>query len=126
MRGSGSREKPGKGFGGGGRGDVLLRPNSPAPWSSGLGPSHPCAKCGTDTAGIAIGGLCAHCTRRLNRRGTQIARPVGIGTTAPPAGDVALAPPLEPTARLVGVASVLLWYVLTFLIAKRITLEWIK
>ena len=36
---------------------MLLRPSSPAPWLSGSGPSHPCAKCGADTAGIAIGGL---------------------------------------------------------------------
>jgi len=51
---------------------------------------------------------------------------VAIGTTAPLAVYVALALPVEPTARLVGVASVLLWYVLTFMIAKRVTLEWIK
>ena len=105
---------------------MLIRPNSPAPWSSGLGPSHPCAKCGTDTAGIAIGGLCANCTRLLNRRASKVARLVALGTTVPLAVYVALALPVEPTARLVGVASVLLWYVLTFLIAKRVTLEWIK
>ncbi len=105
---------------------MLRRPNSPAPWLSGLGPSHPCAKCGTDTAGIAIGGLCANCTRLLARRATKVARLVAIGTTVPLAVYVALALPVERTARLVGAASVLLWYVLTFLIAKRVTLEWIK
>ena len=105
---------------------MLLRPNSPAPWSSGLGPSHPCAKCGTDTAGIAIGGLCANCTRLLARRASKIARLVAMGTTVPLAVYVALALPVERTARLIGAASVLLWYVLTFLIAKRVTLEWIK
>jgi hypothetical protein len=105
---------------------VLLRPNSPAPWSSGLGPSHPCAKCGETTAGIAIGGLCPNCTRLLERRATRIARLVAIGTTLPLAGYVALALPVERTARLVGAACVLLWYVLTFLIAKRVTREWLK
>jgi len=105
---------------------VLLRPNSPAPWLSGLGPSHPCAKCGTDTPGIAIGGLCANCTRLLEGRATKIARLVAIGTTLPLAVYVALALPVERTARLVGAASVLLWYALTFLIAKRVTLEWLK
>jgi len=105
---------------------VLLRPNSPAPWSSGLGPSHPCAKCGKDTAGIAIGGLCPNCTRLLNRRASRIARFVAIGTTLPLAVYLALALPVERTARLVGAACVLLWYVLTFLIARRVTLEWIK
>ena len=105
---------------------MLLRPNSPAPWLSGLGPSHPCAKCGTDTRGIAIGGLCANCTRVLARRATKIARLVAIGTTMPLAVYVALALPVDRTARLVGAVSVLVWYVLTFLIAKRVTLEWIK
>ena len=105
---------------------MLLRPNSPAPWLSGLGPSHPCAKCGTDTPGIAIGGLCANCTRVLQRRATKIARLVAIGTTIPLAVYVALALPVERTARLIGAASVFLWYVLTFLIAKRVTLEWLK
>jgi hypothetical protein len=105
---------------------VLLRPNSPAPWFSGLGPSHPCAKCGTDTPGIAIGGLCANCTRLLQRRASKIARLVAIGTTIPLAVYVALALPVERTARLVGAVSVLLWYVLTFLIAKRVAWEWMK
>jgi hypothetical protein len=34
--------------------------------------------------------------------------------------------PVERTARLVGAVSVVLWYALTFLIAKRVTLEWLK
>jgi hypothetical protein len=96
------------------------------PWSSGLGPKHPCAKCGTETAGIAIGGLCQNCTRLLDRRAGRIARLVAIGTTAPLAGYVAWTLPVERTARLVGAVGVLLWYVLTFLIAKRVTLEWMK
>ena len=105
---------------------MLLRPSSPAPWLSGLGPKHPCAKCGADTPGIAIGGLCASCTRLLERRASKIARLVAIGTTVPLAVYVAVSLPVERTARLVGAVSVLLWYVLTFLIAKRVTWEWIK
>jgi len=105
---------------------VLLRPSSPAPWLSGSGPSHPCAKCGTDTPGIAIGGLCPSCTRLLERRAGKIARLAAMGTTVPLAVYVTLSLPRDPTSRLVGVASVLLWYVLTFLIAKRVTLEWMK
>jgi len=34
--------------------------------------------------------------------------------------------PADRTARLVGAASVVLWYGLTFLIGKRIALEWVK
>lgn len=91
-----------------------------------MGPSHPCAKCGTDTPGIAIGGLCANCARALERRASKVGRLVAIGTTAPLAVYVALTLPVERTARIVGAASVLLWYVLTFLIAKRVTVEFLK
>ena len=70
--------------------------------------------------------MCANCTRLLKRRATKIARLVAIGTTIPLAVYVAVALPVERTARLVGAVSVLLWYVLTFVIAKRVTLEWIK
>jgi len=105
---------------------MLLRPSSPAPWLSGLGPSHPCARCGTDTPGIAIGGLCASCARLLQRRAGKIGRLVAIGTTVPLAVYVALTLPVERTARIVGAASVLLWYALTFVIAKRVTMEWLK
>lgn len=105
---------------------MLLRPSSPAPWLSGLGPSHPCAGCGTDTPGIPIGGLCPSCTRALERRASKIARLVAIGTTAVLAVYFAVTLPVERTARIVGAVTVLLWYVLTFLIAKRVTLEWIK
>ncbi len=105
---------------------MLLRPSSPAPWSSGLGPKHPCAKCGTDTPGIAIGGLCPSCSRLLERRASKIARLVAIGTTVPLAVYVALSLPVERTARVVGAACVLLWYTLTFVIAKRVTMEWLR
>ena len=101
---------------------MLPRTSSPAPWP--VGPKHPCAKCGEFVAGIAIGGLCASCTRAVERRAARIGRFVAIGTTLPLAVYVAWALPAERTARLVGAASVLLWYVLTFLIGKRIALEW--
>ena len=91
-----------------------------------MGPSHPCAKCGEGTPGIAIGGLCQNCLRLLHRRATRVARLVSLGTTLPLAVNVGMALPVEQTARLVGAACILLWYVLTFQIAKRVTLEFLK
>jgi hypothetical protein len=105
---------------------VLRPPISPPPWSSGLGPKHPCAKCGTDTPGIPIGGLCENCRRDRGRRATRIARLVAIGTTVPLAGYVAWSLPVDRTARLVGAAAALLWYALTFIIARRVAIEWLK
>ena len=103
----------------------MLRPTiSPALWP--VGPKHPCAGCGEFVAGIAIGGLCPSCARAAERRAARIGRLVAIGTALPLAVYVAWALPAERTARLVGAASALLWYVLTFLIAKRVALEWMK
>ena len=103
----------------------MLRPTiSHAPWP--VGPKHPCAKCGEFVAGIAIGGLCPSCARLAERKAARVGRLVAIGTTLPLAAYVAWTLPAERTARLVGAASALLWYVLTFLIAKRVALEWMK
>ena len=103
----------------------MLRPtSSPAPWP--VGPKHPCAGCGEFVAGIAIGGLCPSCTRLVQGKAARIARLVAIGTTLPLAVYVTWALPAERTARLVTAGSILLWYVLTFLIAKRVAWEWLK
>ena len=103
----------------------MLRPtSSPAPWP--VGPKHPCAGCGAFVAGIVIGGLCPSCARVAERRAARIGRLVAIATTLPLGAYVAWSLPAERTARFVGAASVVLWYVLTFLIAKRVALEWMK
>jgi hypothetical protein len=103
----------------------VLRPTiSHAPWP--VGPKHPCARCGEFVAGIAIGGLCPSCARLAEHKAARVGRLVAIGTTLPLAAYVAWTLPAERTARLVGAASALLWYVLTFLIGKRIALEWMK
>ena len=103
---------------------MLPQTSSPAPWP--VGPRHPCAKCGEFVAGIAIGGLCASCARAVERRAARIARLVAIATTLPLAAYVAWTLPADRTVRLVSAGSALLWYVLTFLIAKRVALEWLK
>ena len=103
---------------------MLQPPILRAPWP--VGPSHPCRSCGELTPGIAIGGLCGACTRRIQRRASRVSRLVAMGTTVPLAVYVALSLPRDPTARLVGAASVLLWYVLASLIARRVTWEWMK
>jgi hypothetical protein len=55
-----------------------------------------------------------------------MARLVAVGTTLPLAVYVALTVPVERTARIVVAGGVLLWYVCTFLIAKRVAMEWMK
>jgi hypothetical protein len=98
--------------------------SSPAPWPAGY--SHPCAKCGTETAGIAVGGLCADCARRIKARAARLGRWGAIATTLPLALYETLSLPPTREARIVGAAGVVIWYVLTSLIGRRIAWEWLK
>ena len=76
--------------------------------------------------GLEVGGICADCWARLTQRAARIARWVAMGTTLPLALYMSLTLPPQRTARLLGVVSVLIWYVLTSLIARRVALEWLK
>lgn len=76
--------------------------------------------------GLAVGDRCADCTRLLARRVGRISRWVAMGTTLPLAVYVAVTLPADRPARLVGAAAVVIWYVLTSLIARRVAWEWLK
>jgi hypothetical protein len=76
--------------------------------------------------GLAVGGICSVCWRRIVRRATRVSRWVAIGTTLPLAVYMTLTLPPQRTARLIGVVSVVTWYVLTAIIARRVALEWMK
>jgi len=78
------------------------------------------------TAAIPVGGLCEDCHRRVKRRAAQIARWVAIGTTIPLAVYVTLTLPRTREARIVGATAVVIWYVLTSLIVRRVAWEWLK
>lgn len=58
-------------------------------------------------------------------------RRVAIVTTLLIAGYViftlrSVAPAWQPTARIVGATAVVMWYLLTYRIVKRVALEWMK
>jgi hypothetical protein len=76
--------------------------------------------------GLGVGGICSDCWAALVRRAARIAQWVAVGTTFPLALYMTLSLPHERTARLLGVATVLIWYMLTSLIARRVALEWMK
>jgi cytochrome c biogenesis protein ResB len=62
----------------------------------------------------------------VRRRAARIARWAAFGTTLPLAVYVTLTMPRDPTARFVGAAAVVMWFVLTSLIARRVAREWMK
>ena len=76
--------------------------------------------------GLAVGGICTVCWAKVVRRSRKISRWVAISTTLPLALYMTLSLPHDRTSRLVGAVSVLAWYMLTSLIARRVALEWMK
>ena len=83
------------------------------------------------TAGIAVGELCAKCARGVERQASRVGRLTAIVTTLLLGAYVILtlrsvAPAWQATARIVGAVAVVVWYLLTYRIAKRIALEWLK
>src|ERR1041385_5473849 len=72
-------------------GAVLRPPTSPGLWPGAS--SHPCARCGEITAGIALGELCAKCSRDVTRKASRIGRLMAIVTTLLVAGYLMLTLP---------------------------------
>jgi hypothetical protein len=112
---------------------VYRPPSSPAPWSGGSSPvpSHACARCGELTPGIGIGDLCPRCTKDVAKKASRIGRVAAVVTTLLVAGYVilrlrAVTPAWQATARTVGAVAVVVWYLLTYRIVKRVALEWLK
>ncbi len=83
------------------------------------------------TAGIAVGEQCARCVHVVARKASRIGRLVAAATTLALVGYLVVAlrmvaPPWGATARTVGAVAAVAWYLLTYRIARRVALEWVK
>jgi len=83
------------------------------------------------TAGIGLGDLCPRCVQDVTRKASRIGRLVAVVTTLLLAGYLvvtlrAVAPGWQTTARTVGAAAAVAWYLLSYRIVQRIALEWLK
>lgn len=76
--------------------------------------------------GLAVGGICSECWRTLQRRAAHLSRWVAMGTTLPFAIYLMVSLPAERNARLMGLVAVLIWYILSSLITRRVAVEWFK
>jgi hypothetical protein len=76
--------------------------------------------------GLGVGGICADCWRTLVRRAARIGRWVAMGTSLPLALYMMLTLPPDRTVRAMAAVSVVIWYVLTSLITRRVAQEWMK
>jgi hypothetical protein len=86
---------------------------------------HECPRCHKEME-LPLGEICPDCEERIKQRARRISRYVAIGTTVPFAAYVYLRLPDDSTLRLVGLSSVVAWYIITGLVTKRILLESLK
>ena len=97
----------------------MLRPwNSQTPFA-GVLTEHECPRCHQPVT-LPLGELCAACRQNIERQAGRIARWVALVSTILLGLYLVLRLPQDPTARMVGVASVGIWYLLTHLVVKRI------
>lgn len=100
---------------------MLLLWSSRTPWS-GVLVEHECPRCHRPVE-LALGELCAACRRAIDRRAIRSARVVAMVSTAVLGLYVMLRVPPDPVARAVSGAAVAAWYVLTYLIVRRVMRE---
>jgi hypothetical protein len=73
-----------------------------------------------------LGELCPACVRERERRARNLARVFAMVTTVGVGVYVLLRVPPERTARTVAGVSVAAWYLLTYLIARRVLREFLR
>ena len=86
---------------------------------------HECPRCHNEVE-LPLGELCQDCKAAIEMRARKISRYVALGTTVPFAIYVYFRLPEDPTLRLLGVSTVVAWYIITGLVTKRILLEAFK
>ena len=103
---------------------MLRRSSSQTPLSGAL-IEHECPRCHKPVQ-LPLGELCGECRRDIERRAGRLGRLIAAVSTILIAIYVVVRMPADPTARLVGAMSIVIWYLLTFLVAKRVLREYLK
>jgi hypothetical protein len=91
----------------------------------GLLVEHECPRCHQPVE-LPLGEICGACRQSIERRAGRIGRLVAMVSTVAVAIYVVLRMPRDPTARVVGGVSIGLWYILTYLLVKRVLREYLK
>ena len=98
--------------------------SSRTPLSGGL-VEHECPRCHRPVE-LPVGEICAVCRQAIERRARRSARLVAMTSTVALGVYVMLRVPPEPTARTVSGVAVGAWYLLTYLIARRVLREFLR
>ncbi len=103
---------------------MLRRGSSQTPLSGAL-IEHECPRC-HEPVELPLGELCGECRRGIDRRAGRVGRLIAAISTVLVAIYVVVRMPADPTARMVGAVSIVIWYLLTFMVAKRVLREYLK
>ena len=101
---------------------MLQRWNLPTPSLSGL-VEHECPRCHREVE-LPLGALCSSCRIDIERRARRVARIVSLASTAVVGFYVFLRMPDNEQARLVAIAGVLVWLILSNVTVRRVMREW--
>lgn len=99
-----------------------LRQGPPLP---GLLMGHECHRCGREVE-LPLGEICSECRAEIESRAKRVSRTAALVTTLGLAVYLYFRMPDDQTARLVGLSSVIAWYIIIGLVIKRITREILK
>ena len=103
----------------------MLRPRSSQTPLDGALIEHECPRC-REPVQLPLGQLCGECRRSIDSRAGRMGRLIAAISTVLVAIYVVVQMPADPTARMVGAVSIVIWYLLTFMVAKRVLREYLK
>ena len=101
---------------------MLRRWNSPTPLVAGL-IEHECPRCHREVE-LPLGQLCNACRTQIERRAKKTARIVAALSTVAVGLYIFIPMPSDPRARAVGLVGIVVWYVLTGLVVRRVMRQW--
>lgn len=101
---------------------MLLRGSSLSPSFGGVR-EHECPRCHREVD-LPLGELCAVCQREIDGRAARVARWVSLGTTVVFGVYATAVLPFDRTARMVGAAATVVWFLIVRRLAQRVAREW--
>lgn len=100
---------------------MLRQWNSRTP-SFGVFVEHECPRCHREVE-LPLGEICGACRKTIDRRAARVGRWVAAMSAVAMAIYVWLRSPPDQTGRMVGIVGIVASYILTYLVATRVTRE---
>ncbi len=101
---------------------MLRRWSSQTPLVSGL-VEHECPRCHRPVE-LPLGQLCTTCLTNIAKRARKVARLVAALSTLVVGLYILIPVPTDERVRIVGVVGVLIWYMLSNVVVRRVMSQW--